>query len=65
MPAGVDDRALFERALAHKVSFVIGSAFYVDGGGHGFARLSFSGITHAQITEGIARLAGAMGEDTA
>jgi 2-aminoadipate transaminase len=60
LPAGVDDRALFERALQHKVSFVIGSAFFVDGGGHGFARLSFSGITPAQIEEGVTRLAAAI-----
>jgi 2-aminoadipate transaminase len=61
LPAGVDDRELFERALKAKVSFVIGSAFFVDGGGHQFARLSFSGISHEQITEGITRLAAAIG----
>jgi 2-aminoadipate transaminase len=60
LPAGVDDRALFERALQHKVSFVIGSAFFVDGGGHSFARLSFSGITPAHIEEGVTRLAAAI-----
>lgn len=60
LPDGVDDRALFERALKQKVSFVIGSAFHVDGGGHHCARLSFSGITPPQIEEGIARLAAAL-----
>jgi 2-aminoadipate transaminase len=60
LPPGLDDRAVFERALEHKVSFVIGSAFFVNGGGHQFARLSFSGITHAQIEEGVARLATAI-----
>jgi len=60
LPKGVDDRELFERALKAKVSFVIGSAFFVDGQGHRFARLSFSGISHEQITEGIARLAAAI-----
>lgn len=60
LPAGVDDRELFERALKAKVSFVIGSAFFVDGQGHQFARLSFSGISHEQIAEGIARLAAAI-----
>ncbi len=63
LPAGVDDRELFERALTHKVSFVLGSAFFVDGQGHQFARLAFSGISHAQITEGIGRLAAAIGTD--
>ena len=61
LPEGVDDRALFERALAHKVSFVMGSAFFVDGTGHAFARLSFSGISPAQIEEGVERLAAAVG----
>ncbi len=57
---GVDDRELLERALTQKVSFVPGSAFFVDGQGHAFARLAFSGITHEQIEQGIARLAAAM-----
>ena len=57
LPEGVDDRALFERALKEKVSFVLGSSFFVDGRGHQFARLSFSGISHEQNAEGIARLA--------
>ena len=60
LPLGVDDRELFDRALKEKVSFVIGSAFFVDGGGHQFARLAFSGITHDQIEQGIARLAAAL-----
>jgi 2-aminoadipate transaminase len=60
LPPGIDDRALFDRALKEKVSFVIGSAFFVDGQGHGFARLAFSGISHEQITEGITRLASAI-----
>ena len=61
LPEGVDDRTLFDRALKEKVSFVIGSAFFVDGGGHQYARLSFSGITPEQITEGVDRLANAVG----
>lgn len=63
LPAGVDDRELFERALQHKVSFVLGSAFFVDGQGHQFARLAFSGISHEQITDGITRLAAAIATD--
>ena len=57
---GVDDRELFDRAIKEKVSFVLGSAFFVDGGGHQFARLAFSGISHEQIEQGIARLAAAI-----
>lgn len=60
LPDGIDDRELFERALKEKVSFVIGSAFFVNGQGHQFARLAFSGISHEQATEGIKRLAAAI-----
>jgi DNA-binding transcriptional MocR family regulator len=60
LPPGVDDRALLDRAITHKVSFVVGSAFFVDGHGHGFARLAFSGITHEQIEQAIDRLAAAI-----
>jgi 2-aminoadipate transaminase len=60
LPEGVDDRALLERALQEKVSFVLGSAFFVDGDGHGFARLAFSGNSHEQLEEGIRRLAAAL-----
>jgi 2-aminoadipate transaminase len=60
LPPGVNDLELFDRALQQKVSFVIGSAFFVNGGGHEFARLSFSGITHEQIEQAIARLAAAI-----
>jgi len=61
---GIDDRELLERALRQKVSFVPGSAFFVDGHGHAFARLAFSGITHEQIEQGIARLAAALNAAT-
>ena len=60
LPSGVNDLALFDRALKEKVSFVIGSAFFVNGAGHEFARLSFSGITHEQIEQAIVRLAAAI-----
>ena len=59
LPPGVDDRELFERAIKEKVSFVLGSAFFVNGAGHEFARLAFSGITQEQIDEGIRRLSAA------
>ncbi|MEO7133676.1 MAG: PLP-dependent aminotransferase family protein [Vicinamibacterales bacterium] len=61
---GVGDRALLERALQEKVSFVPGSAFFVDGHGHEFARLAFSGITHDHIEQAIVRLAAALNTAT-
>jgi len=57
---GIDDRVLFEHAVKQRVSFVIGSAFYVNGQGHQFARLSFSAPSHERIREGVARLATAL-----
>lgn len=63
--ADVDEARLFERALANRVSFVIGSAFFVDGTGRGFARLSFSAPSPDQIVEGVARLTRAVHEATA
>jgi 2-aminoadipate transaminase len=61
---GADDRKVFERALEEKVSFVLGSAFFVNGQGHEFARLAFSGISHEQIEQGIGRLANAIKRST-
>ena len=61
---GADDRQLFDRAIKEKVSFVLGSAFFVDGAGHEFARLAFSGISHEQIEQGISRLARAINGST-
>jgi DNA-binding transcriptional MocR family regulator len=57
---GIDDRALFARAVANQVSFVMGSAFFVNGEGHRFARLSFSAPSHDRIREGVRRLARAV-----
>src|SRR6478609_1521064 len=60
LPDGVDDRTLFERAIEEKVSFVLGSAFFVNGEGHNFARLAFSGTSQEQIKDAVARLANAI-----
>jgi 2-aminoadipate transaminase len=56
----IDDRDLFEHAVAERVSFVIGSAFYVNGEGHHYARLSFSSPSPERIREGVARLSRAL-----
>jgi 2-aminoadipate transaminase len=61
---GADDRQVFERALEEKVSFVPGSAFFVNDEGHEFARLAFSGISHGLIEQGISRLASAVKRST-
>lgn len=59
-PSGTTDEKVFEESLKQKVSFVLGSAFFVNGRGHDFARLAFSGISHVQIEQGIERLAAAI-----
>ena len=57
---GCDGDALLEHAIAQKVIFVAGSAFYVDGTGQRRIRLSFSHPTAERITEGARRLAAAL-----
>jgi 2-aminoadipate transaminase len=64
LPRGYSDHALLERALRHGVVFVVGSAFFVDGGGHDTIRLSFSAPSIERIEEGIRRLSRAMTDIT-
>jgi 2-aminoadipate transaminase len=59
LPPGWSDLALLERALAHGLVFVVGSAFFVDGTGHDKIRLSFSAPSVERIGEGVNRLAAA------
>jgi 2-aminoadipate transaminase len=61
LPAGQHDTELLPRAIAHGVVFVTGSAFFVDGSGHDTIRLSFSAPPDDRITEGVTRLAAALG----
>ena len=58
-----DTDALLDRAVAHRVVYVAGSAFFVDGRHSEFARLSFSAPSHERIDEGIRRLAAAIREE--
>ena len=62
LPAGTSDTALLERTLAHGLVFVVGSAFYVDGGGHDKIRLSFSAPSIERISQGVSRLGAALDE---
>jgi 2-aminoadipate transaminase len=59
LPRGVSATAFFEKALAQKVTFVPGAAFFVsgDGGGENTLRLNFSNCDEAMIEEGMKRLA--------
>jgi 2-aminoadipate transaminase len=62
LPSGCTDHAVLERALAHGLVFVVGSAFYVDGTGHDKIRLSFSAPSIERIEEGVRRLARALAD---
>jgi len=57
LPEGLNAEEMFPRAIEHQVAYVVGSAFYVDGGGQNTMRLSYSVVTEEQIDEGIHRLA--------
>jgi 2-aminoadipate transaminase len=57
LAAGENDLELLDRALAHGLIFVVGSAFFVDGSGHDTIRLSFSAPSPERIEEGVKRLA--------
>jgi 2-aminoadipate transaminase len=61
-PASVDADRLLDRAMRHRVIFVVGNAFFVDGGGANTLRLSFSAPTPDRIAEGVRRLGAALGE---
>jgi 2-aminoadipate transaminase len=57
---GLESQAVMAHAQALGVIFVNGSAFFVDGSGAEFMRLSFSAPSPARIEEGIARLGAAV-----
>jgi 2-aminoadipate transaminase len=63
LPAGLDADAVLTRALQASVSFVTGTAFFVDGSGQDTLRLSFSQPADDRIDEGIARLGRAIREE--
>ena len=56
LPEGADVDALFRAAAEREVQFVKGSDFMLDGGGSSL-RLAYSGVTPAEIEEGVSRLA--------
>jgi 2-aminoadipate transaminase len=60
IPEGCDGDALLEHAVAQRVIFVAGSAFYVDGTGQRHVRLSFSHPSPDRLREGARRLASAL-----
>jgi DNA-binding transcriptional MocR family regulator len=61
LPDGTDVDALFDAAVARGVQFVKGSDFVIEGADSSL-RLAYSGVTPAQIEEGVRRLADAYAE---
>lgn len=57
LPEFIDTREMFPRAVERNVAYVVGSAFFVDGGGQNAIRLAFCEPTPELIREGIKRLA--------
>ncbi len=56
LPESVDAAELLKRALAERVAFVPGAAFFPDGSGRNTMRLNFTSRPPSEISEGIARL---------
>jgi 2-aminoadipate transaminase len=56
LPDGADTRALLRMAVAEKVSFVPGGAFYPDAARNNEMRLNFTNMSEADIRKGIAIL---------
>jgi 2-aminoadipate transaminase len=65
LPQGMSSTELFRTAVAQKVAFVPGDAFYPYGGGENTMRLNYSNARPEQINEGIARLARAVKDQIA
>lgn len=65
LPEEIDTERMLLKAIEHKVAYVIGAPFFVDGGGHNTMRLSFSSATLEQIEEGIRRLGQVVAEELA
>jgi 2-aminoadipate transaminase len=63
LPPAVDAERMVPRAVEHRVVYVAGEAFFVNGGGTNNVRLSFSAPTPARIREGVERLAAAVREE--
>jgi 2-aminoadipate transaminase len=57
MPENIDAGEMFHSAIEKKVAYVVGTAFYPDGGGSNSFRMNFSYSSMAEIDEGVKRLA--------
>ncbi|UCD13116.1 MAG: PLP-dependent aminotransferase family protein [Thermoplasmatales archaeon] len=63
LPKRIDTRFMFQKAIAKKVAYVVGDAFYPDGLNFNSMRLNFSYSDDDTIREGIQRLAEVIKEE--
>ncbi len=63
LPEGLDSQALLARAVTARVAYVPGPAFYADGFGTRFMRLSYCFPTPERIIEGTRRLGEVLHEE--
>ncbi len=63
LPPKIDAEMMFKKAIAHKVAYVIGSAFFPNRDHKNTMRLNFTYSTEEQIKEGIKRLAEVIKEE--
>jgi 2-aminoadipate transaminase len=57
LPENIDAGEMFIAAVERQVAYVVGTAFYPDGGGKNSFRMNFSYSSMAEIEEGVKRLA--------
>jgi 2-aminoadipate transaminase len=65
LPKRVNTRTMFQKAVTKKVAYVVGDAFYPEGGHYNSMRLNFSYSADDAIAEGIRRLAEVIKEELA
>jgi 2-aminoadipate transaminase len=65
LPKNVNTRLMFKRAVAKKVAYVVGDAFYPDSSNYNSMRLNFSYSDDDVIREGVKRLAEVIKEEMA
>ena len=63
LPKKINAHVMFQKAIAKKVAYVVGDAFYPDGGNYNTMRLNFSYSEDEKIVEGIKRLAEVIKEE--
>lgn len=56
LPENMDSAEIFRNAIEKQVAYVVGTAFYPEGGGRNSFRMNFSYSRKAEIEEGVKRL---------